>query len=80
MQHTLDDLLNLGAFSCTQDVLVQYAAVNKYGRSSRWSATTEIDVYGGERNAHVCVCVICEGKGVIQGGREGESACGGIEK
>ena len=48
-QHSLDDVVNLGAFSCLEDVLVQYAAVNKYGRSSRWSPSAEIDVYGGKR-------------------------------
>ena len=48
IQHSLDDVVNLGAFSCLEDVLVQYAAVNKYGRSSRWSPSAEIDVYGGK--------------------------------
>ena len=49
MQRTLSDMLELGAFSCTDDVIVQYAAVNKYGRSNGWSPPTEIDVYGGKR-------------------------------
>ena len=49
MQHTLSDKLELGAFSCTDDVIVQYAAVNKYGRSNSWSPPAEIDVYGGKR-------------------------------
>ena len=48
IQHTLDEELNLGAFSCKDDVLVQYAAVNKYGRSTKWSPAAEIDVYGGK--------------------------------
>ena len=47
-QHSLDDMLNLGAFSCSDDVLVQYKAVNKYGVSRKWSPATEIDVYGGK--------------------------------
>lgn len=45
-QRNLDEVLDLEAFACEDDVIVQYAAVNKHGMSG-WSRNTFINVYGG---------------------------------
>lgn len=51
-QKSLEELLDLSSLACKDDVLVQYAAVNKYGRSD-WSVITRIDVYGGKKKDYL---------------------------
>jgi len=43
------------AFACEEDVLLQYAAVNKYGRSS-YSRGVRVDVRGGQSAIVIWLC------------------------
>ena len=45
LQHSFEDVLNLGALAC-EEVIIQFAAVNKHGLSS-YSPSTSLFVYGG---------------------------------
>ena len=50
LQHSFEDMLSLEAFACEEGVLIQFAPVNKYGRSKPYSPSDILNVYGGKKH------------------------------